>query len=242
MRRKKPMRHTVHTKHPRYDVSQYARGEGYVIQPVSETPPVTTTFYGRMYLDLDSDFKEPSHLRDVPDSVWQMGYLGEKSGRPHPLKYIDLSNTDSPTVEGYRDNPLRTLDNKGIKYEIKMVPTDHYFYLASDARKRYGASQTKERSEVNEALAMEYAEAMKDGSKFPLPYVDYDHGSQEGRHRVRALEILGVKYVPVMVIKEAKPHELPPQKWVTIRHKDGSGEYHLNPDYEVWAKEHNYSL
>ena len=100
-----------------------------------------------------------------------------------------------------RDNPEYFRKNKGVVYEITLVSPDHYFYLTSRARRRSGSSPQAERREVSDKRAKEYADKMKSGDKFPLMYIDFDHKSQEGRHRVRALEMLGVTNMPVMIVK-----------------------------------------
>ena len=51
-----------------------------------------------------------------------------------------------------------------------------------------------------------YAEAMRDGDKFPLPYLDYVAGQQEGRHRAFAAKEAGIDKIPVVIIdSESKP-------------------------------------
>jgi hypothetical protein len=47
-----------------------------------------------------------------------------------------------------------------------------------------------------------YAEAMKSGDKFPMPYIDRAHGSQDGRNRAIAAKKAGIREIPVAVVPE----------------------------------------
>ena len=49
----------------------------------------------------------------------------------------------------------------------------------------------------------QYAEAMRNGEKFPLPYLDYTNAGQEGRHRALAAKMAGIDKIPVVVIDDA---------------------------------------
>lgn len=52
----------------------------------------------------------------------------------------------------------------------------------------------------------EYAEAMRNGEKFPLPYLDYSTAQQEGRHRALAAKAAGIEKIPVVIIdNESNP-------------------------------------
>ena len=48
-----------------------------------------------------------------------------------------------------------------------------------------------------------YAEAMRNGDKFPLPYLDFTNAGQEGRHRAMAAKMAGIDKIPVVVIDDA---------------------------------------
>tara|TARA_R110002167_G_scaffold127432_2_gene309060 strand:- start:3975 stop:7247 length:3273 start_codon:yes stop_codon:yes gene_type:complete len=48
-----------------------------------------------------------------------------------------------------------------------------------------------------------YVEAMKKGDEFPLPYIDKDKGSQDGRNRALAAKEVGIEKIPVGIIDEA---------------------------------------
>jgi len=47
-----------------------------------------------------------------------------------------------------------------------------------------------------------YAQAMRDGDEFPLPYIDKYKGSQDGRNRALAAKEAGLNKIPVGIIEE----------------------------------------
>ena len=75
--------------------------------------------------------------------------------------------------------------------------------------------------------AGKYAEEMKDGAKFHLPYLNYNDGGQEGRHRAAAAYELGIDKIPVLIIGK------PPRKSDLDFKKQMLG-------YEIRRKEFEY--
>lgn len=95
---------------------------------------------------------------------------------------------------------------KGYDYTIEYMTAQEYMDLCSDkvfdGRNAYNG--------VDEETVDKYAESMRNGDKFPLPYINVSkYSGQEGRHRMLA----GAKAFgentefPVMIIFDSKPTE-----------------------------------
>lgn len=215
VKRKSPIRHSVgsHIRNGK-QIDSYERGTGQKSQrskPRVVVGQTSDTWYYEQYMKIDSDWKEPKQLKDVPEEVWRYAYLNEKSTPElNPLRYIDISIVDTPTLDNMRESREYFEKNKGVVYEIKLMSPDEYFREAARCREsrrqvssehRRSLMVDRERLMVNDELARKFADLMKSGDKFALPYVDYDYGNQEGRHRARALEMLGVRLFPVLVVR-----------------------------------------
>ena len=88
-----------------------------------------------------------------------------------------------------------------------MTPTE---YLDRCVKDIFHGSWNKDIAPIqkyNAETITKYAEAMKNGDKFPIPYLDYTTENQEGRHRALAvIEAFGEDSImPVLVIKETNP-------------------------------------
>jgi len=130
----------------------------------------------------------------------------EKAGRGHEnaLRYIDPTTTATPMFDNMLENPDYFLKNKGKSFEIIWMSPSQYFEMCARNREEYTgkyASALNERSMVDDIRARQYANLMEGGTYFPMPNID-EYGGQEGRHRARALEMLGVTRFPVMRIKQ----------------------------------------
>ncbi|MHA1286060.1 MAG: hypothetical protein ACTSPB_01530 [Candidatus Thorarchaeota archaeon] len=212
MRRKSPRKHTVHTKHPRYNVPQYPRGsDGFPLpsSPTEKERQKPRGFWEERYYSLFTQpppYREPENLKYVPEEQWQYAYFCEKSGRgsENALRYIDPTTTATPMFDNMLENPDYFLKNKGKSFEIIWMSPQRYFETCAKNRTEYSgeyASARNEREMVNDELARKYANMMEGGTYFPMPNID-EFGGQEGRHRARALEMLGVKRFPVMRIRQ----------------------------------------
>jgi hypothetical protein len=88
---------------------------------------------------------------------------------------------------------------------IKSMSPDQYLkeaWEATDAR--FGGSyESWLASNKRTAKDVEsYAQAMRDGDKFPLPYIDKYKGSQDGRNRALAAKEAGIDKIPVGIVEE----------------------------------------
>lgn len=235
-RRRTPRRHTVHTRDPRYNVNQYPRGDGEGVQ--TESTPVSSSrddYYLNQYNQLvDLEYKYPKLLHTIPPEFWRHEYLLEKAGRGHQsaFRYIDVTYDDQSYYGNLRDDLAYHISEKGRTYDIKMMSPQEYFEEIARNRRitdgRKDATAAKERRSINDERAKKYADLMKEGVRFPLPNVDYTLGGQEGRHRARALEMLGVKRFPVLIARDIKKSEQPPPRYLS--------NYQPNPKFQEWKR------
>ncbi len=87
---------------------------------------------------------------------------------------------------------------------VEMSPDE---YIERTYRQIFKKPTEKSKSFANIAETKKniskYAKAMKDGEKFPLPYLDYTTAGQEGRHRALAAKEAGIEKIPVVIIDDA---------------------------------------
>lgn len=107
-------------------------------------------------------------------------------------KYEGFSTTT--TGVPYMDRRLQ----EGKGYIAEMSPLE---YLQRCAYEIFGGRATIE-SQINagnDINTTEYAEKMRNGLEFDMPYLNYSSENQEGRHRAIAAMKLGIEKMPVFV-------------------------------------------
>jgi hypothetical protein len=89
---------------------------------------------------------------------------------------------------------------KRTTFDKTSMDPDEYQHAAARALR---VSTSDSMRSINPDLVDEYAEKMRQGSRFPVLYLDHDKKAQEGRHRAAAAKQLGIR-VPVVVIHHEK--------------------------------------
>ena len=112
-------------------------------------------------------------------------------------------------IDALQANDKYTLDylarEKGLKPELVKMSPDEYI----DAVVK-GFSSTRENvvRERDTEKVERFAKKMEGGEKFPILTLDYTRNpkrvSQEGVHRSLAAKEIGVKEVPVLIVREVK--------------------------------------
>jgi hypothetical protein len=94
--------------------------------------------------------------------------------------------------------------NKFAKGEAKLVYMTPQSYLMECKKiHNYKGSLNDYINEaITKKLAKKYSINMNNGDKFPIPVLDYELESQEGRHRIKAAELLGYSHIPVIVLEK----------------------------------------
>lgn len=135
-------------------------------------------------------------------------------------EYIDESNVFSlgtiddagavPFMNEMVSNPAYQAREKGRELSIEWMTPDQYV-----ARSAYGSAQ-KHGGSMDATIAQlrgdkertgSIAQAMRDGTRFEMPWFDLsrDGFSQEGNHRALAAKELGMEYIPVAVVRDVAP-------------------------------------
>ena len=123
-------------------------------------------------------------------------YQGEYAG-------FDMSKS----TNGYQSDALEGKLKGKTATVVEMSPDE---YMERAYRQIFKKPSEKGRTfadipEHSEDIA-KYAEAMRNGEKFPLPYLDYTSAGQEGRHRALAAKAAGIDRIPVVIIdSESNP-------------------------------------
>lgn len=151
----------------------------------------------------------------------------------------------STTGMSMYDNFLNEKDAKYMKYNKKklgevvyMSPDEYIKRCAYDIFEKSDLSGTL--NAVNNELVDTYANMMKDGTKFPIPVLNYAEHEQEGRHRAMAAKKLGINKIPVLMITNYDINadlglpdnvSIPYGTWIAVR--DENGDYVYNEPIDM---------
>lgn len=146
-----------------------------------------------------------------------------------PKEIFNRTKTDIPWYDNMMENPEYFKENKGVVFEIKEMTPDEYFQATANMNKTsMGAEENMVFSESQERIKR----AVEGGAKLYLPYLDYKDNSQEGRNRAHFAKSIGIKSIPVLVIKKASC-----DSWIRIRADVKSLLKQLIPLYKDLSKE-----
>lgn len=125
-------------------------------------------------------------------------------------------------IAGNRDPVDYFRDNKGLVFEVVWMTPEEYllksYEIHKEVTRRYMSAGNRIlitenraalqmsfedyiRNVINSDLIEEYKERTLEGSKMPIPVLDYSNMSQEGRHRSIVAMELDVEKIPVLVVR-----------------------------------------
>ena len=141
------------------------------------------------------------------------------------LKELNDNEFQKQGGNTYKNNMPKEYTNSSNKYFNLYTNEYHQDYLDLDYAKEHGyngcfiASMSPDEymdrcskqifsspiEDVHDGMenkdnVHKYAELMKNGTKFDMPYLDILNHSQEGRHRAMAAKELGIKEIPVLYL------------------------------------------
>lgn len=106
--------------------------------------------------------------------------------------------TTKTTGTSYYDDYLNGEKNGG--HIAEMSPKE---YLQRCAYQIFDSATIESTiAALDDKNVKKYAEQMKSGTKFDMPYLNFASGQQEGRHRAAAAMQLGIDKIPVLVVGE----------------------------------------
>ena len=116
-------------------------------------------------------------------------------------KYFDI---DGVYKHGAMEHPLYHIINKSVIFELEYISPKQYIH---NIARGFGTSYDDALgSAYSEERGKKYAEAMKNGDKFPVGYYTDNKSDQEGRHRAAAAMMLGCKQIPVIKRIDLNPN------------------------------------
>jgi len=132
---------------------------------------------------------------------------------------FDITTTEMPyynsmiqpgRISGNRDLVKYFKENKGLTFKIEWMSPEDYlkeaYYIPYPKR----IDKTPPRLhpltrmmiwDTRKSLVEKYKERVLEGSKMPMPMLDYDKFTQEGRHRAVVAMELCIEEIPVLVVR-----------------------------------------
>jgi len=170
----------------------------------------------KVVADTTRGLKEPLDLSN--EALLEMGLAGVGAGTKIARglgkgKFpFSLKTTDIPLWDAVLKKPAYHKKAKGIERRIEFMSPREYFGLVE---KKTGFARDVGRpfaSIANPEVVRKYAEAMRKGTKFPMPALEYrakgEYFGQEGRHRMLAAKALGIDRIPVLVMRSTPEKKL----------------------------------
>jgi len=113
-------------------------------------------------------------------------------------------------ITGNRDPVEYFKTNKGITFKIEWMSPEEYLKKEFNMRLKTwdlddSTNDLSFEDYISNSLDFELIEQYKkrtlEGSKMPMPMLDYNDMSQEGRHRAVVAQQLNIEEIPVLIVK-----------------------------------------
>lgn len=189
---------------------------------------------------LKKEYEEARHewhkAKTAEDKAWEKLDEMKKAEHERQLEAYEQKPLKPATKKDYEGFRLdKTCNSFGDEYLengkgtiVEMSPREYLERCAYEIFPEGTMESTM--GAVNEESAKKYAEQMKNGTKFDLPYLNYKDSGQEGRHRAVAAYMAGIETIPVLIIgKPSRKDEDDKGRWITT---DNGHKVHLNEEGE----------
>lgn len=98
---------------------------------------------------------------------------------------FEIDNPDAPLYRTMIDDPEYYEEVKGMQYNIEFMTAREYI---ENTARIHRSNYYEELSVISQEKVQEYADLMKNGTVFPIPWLDFVDNYQEGRHRALAFK------------------------------------------------------
>lgn len=143
-------------------------------------------------------------------------------------KYFNLRKIPPFVSEGLQKPDYMKYEKNTI-IKLTHLSPNKYLKECAKARGKTGALY-REHLMINKNTVKEYAKSMLQKSKFPVPYIDYRTGDQEGRHRAAAVQWL-------IDNKQIKSTQIPVIILTNSNHSTQEQKTYMIKKYSMWFGE-----
>lgn len=122
-------------------------------------------------------------------------------------KYFDFTFSQEGGKFNGLERPLYYEISKSERQELKYIKPKQYIYAIARGFGGLSYADVVDSGAVSKDKVKEYAQAMQNGNKFPIPWYKNNETGQEGRHRALAAISLGCETIPVVVMSTLSYNE-----------------------------------
>lgn len=156
---------------------------------------------------VDRKMSAEANLKKVSDEVNKVkdGITEKKKKELDGKEFVKASQKD---YDGFNTESTVSKVKEAVKSgEAQLVEMSPREYLERCAIQVFGESVEDSVKGISPENSSMYADKMKEGTKFEVPYLDLKGKEQEGRHRAVAAMINGIEKIPVIVIGGKKAND-----------------------------------
>lgn len=149
--------------------------------------------YGKLrdeYSEKMNEIKTIAHNQQISEYTYT-------KPKPATQKEYDGFKTDDTGTSYYND--ILTGERRSKSYLAEMSPKEYIKRCAFDIFDNATIESTIHGT--NSDNVAKYTKMMAEGTKFDLPYLNYQSQNQEGRHRALAAYNLGIEKIPVLIVE-----------------------------------------
>jgi hypothetical protein len=111
---------------------------------------------------------------------------------------FNMKRTSVPKYDEMLDDPPY-YTKKGLSVKLESMSPKEYLMACA---KIFRSTEAQQRQSVDDKLVDKYYERALNGEKMPVLVMNYATEDQNGRHRALVAEKLGLKSIPVLVIRK----------------------------------------